>query len=148
MMCWTVRMAFIVPLLSQAECNDRKFYVDQPPITWGRTARNLAVLIADFLQDRRGLDFWRYVILIVGFTLSYRDTLFFGAAVTSIITASGMALRLVPKDPNGFTKQITRCSPSNYRTAMVVLFHKRISSILSTRNITCHRQILPTNPSC
>lgn len=79
-----------------------KFHMDQPPIPWGLAARNLlllsgaAVVLAYLLQGRLGLTFWQYLILIVGFTVFYRDTMFFGAAVTYIITATGLAIRLVP----------------------------------------------------
>lgn len=79
-----------------------KFYVDQPPVTWLRAVRNLAVLTAVatipayFLGSRFGLTFWQFLILIVGFTVFYQDTRFFGAAVTYIITATGIAIRFVP----------------------------------------------------
>ena len=79
-----------------------KFYVDQPPVPWPRAARNIAVLVgwgllgAFLLRGQLGLSFWQFLFLLVGFTLFYQDTRFFGAAVTYIITASGIAIRFVP----------------------------------------------------
>lgn len=81
---------------------DGKFHVDWPPVDWRRAARKIALLVAGalviawLLQGRLGLTFWQYVIMIVGFTLFYQDTRFFGADVTYIITASGLAIRFVP----------------------------------------------------
>ncbi len=82
---------------------DGKFYVDQPTVSWQTAARNIAVLItasalaAYLLQGQFGLSFWQILIMIVGFTIFYQDTRFFGAAVTYIITASGIAIRFVPR---------------------------------------------------
>ena len=79
-----------------------KFYVDQPPVTWQRAARNIAILtaasvvVAYLLRGQFGLTFWQLLILLVGFTVFYQDTRFFGAAVTYIITAAGIAIRFVP----------------------------------------------------
>jgi len=81
---------------------DGKFYVDQPPITWQNAVRNLAFLIAGsvlgayVLRGQFGLSFWQILIMLVGFSVFYQDTRFFGAAVTYIITASGIAIRFVP----------------------------------------------------
>jgi hypothetical protein len=81
---------------------DGKFYVDQPPVSWQTAARNVAfliagsVLIAYLLRGQFGLSFWQIVIMIIGFTIFYQDTRFFGADVTYIIAASGIAIRFVP----------------------------------------------------
>ncbi|HSL45871.1 MAG TPA: hypothetical protein VK897_20725 [Anaerolineales bacterium] len=81
---------------------DGKFYVDQPSITWQTAARNIAfliagsILIAYLLRGQFGLSFWQILIMMVGFTIFYQDTRFFGAAVTYIITATGIAIRFVP----------------------------------------------------
>jgi hypothetical protein len=42
------------------------------------------------------LSFWPILIMLVGFTTFYQDTRYFGAAVTYIITATGIAIRFVP----------------------------------------------------
>jgi len=82
--------------------NDGKFYVDQPPVTWQNAARKIAILIAGsilvayVLRGQFGLSFWQILIMTVGFTIFYQDTRFFGATVTYIITASGIAIRFVP----------------------------------------------------
>jgi hypothetical protein len=79
-----------------------KFYVDQPPIPWKKAARDIAILIAwsivgaFLLNGQFGLSFWQILIMLVGFTIFYQDTRFFGAAVTYIITATGIAIRFVP----------------------------------------------------
>ena len=81
---------------------DGKFYVDQPPVPWQRAVRNIAILIAwsilgaFVLNGQFGLSFWQLLVMLVGFTIFYQDTRFFGAAVTYIITATGIAIRFVP----------------------------------------------------
>lgn len=81
---------------------DGRFYVDQPPVPWEAAFRNIAILtagsilIAFLLQGRFGLSFWQLLVMMVGFTVFYQDTRFFGSAVTYIITASGIAIRFVP----------------------------------------------------
>jgi hypothetical protein len=81
---------------------DGKFYVDQPSVLWQNAARNIAFLIAGsvlgayVLRGQFGLSFWQILIMIVGFTIFYQDARFFGAAVTYIVTASGIAIRFVP----------------------------------------------------
>lgn len=79
-----------------------KFHVDQPPVAWQRALRNIAfltaggILVAFWLQGQFGLSFWQLLIMLVGFTILHEDTLYFGAVVTYIITASGIAIRFVP----------------------------------------------------
>lgn len=104
---------------------DGKFYVDEPPVPWQNTIRNLAVLvalsilIAFLLNGQFGLNFWQYLIMAVGFTLFYRDTQFFGSTVTYIITATGIGIRLVPGhlDYRLFLpfKEISRIERGQYR---------------------------------
>ena len=78
---------------------DGKFYVDQPPVAWQNAARNITVLIAGsvlgayILRGQFGLSFWQLLVMLVGFSIFYQDTRFFGAAVTYIITATGIAIR-------------------------------------------------------
>jgi hypothetical protein len=79
-----------------------KFYVDQPPVVWQSAARNIAVLtagsllIAYLMKGQFGLTFWQLLIMVVGFTIFYQDARFFGAAVTYIITATGIGIRFIP----------------------------------------------------
>jgi hypothetical protein len=81
---------------------DGKFYVDQPPVAWKNAARSIIVLIAGsflgayILRGQFGLSFWQLLVMLVGFSVFYQDTRFFGAAVTYIITATGIAIRFVP----------------------------------------------------
>jgi hypothetical protein len=79
-----------------------KFYVDQPPVPWHTTVRNIvlltagSVLVAYLMRGQFGLSFWQILIILVGFTILYQDTRYFGAAVTYIITATGIGIRFVP----------------------------------------------------
>jgi hypothetical protein len=94
--------AWISHIKRQYAGEDGKFYVDQPSVTWHRAVRNTAfltvgsLLIAYLLRGQFGLGLWQIVIMVVGFTISYQDTRFFGSAVTYIITAPGIAIRFVP----------------------------------------------------
>lgn len=96
------RAAWISEMKRQHAGENGKFYVDEPPIPWTKTARNTAILlvvsigIAYLLQGQFGLRFWQYFIMAAGFGLFYQDTKFFGAAVTYIITATGIGIRYVP----------------------------------------------------
>jgi len=81
---------------------DGKFYIDRPTVPLGRTARNISFLLAGsgliafILKGQFGLTYWQLVIIIVGFTLTYRDVQFFGATVIYIITATGIAVYFAP----------------------------------------------------
>jgi len=81
---------------------DGKFYVDRPTIPWERTVRNIAILlvgsglIASLLKGQFGLAFWQVLIMLTAFTLTYQDARFFGAPVTYIITATGIAVYFAP----------------------------------------------------
>jgi hypothetical protein len=104
---------------------DGKFYVDQPPVSWQSAAQNFAVvfalsIVAAFLlKGQFGLTFWQILIMAAGFTVFYRDTRFFGSAVTYIITATGIGIRLVPGhiDYRLFLpfKEISRIERKEYR---------------------------------
>jgi hypothetical protein len=104
---------------------DGKFYVDQPPVAWQKAARDIAILLAwcllgaFVLRGHFGLSFWQILIMLVGFTIFYQDTRFFGAAVTYIITATGIAIRFVPGhiDYRLFLsfKEISRIEPGVYQ---------------------------------
>ena len=102
-----------------------KFYVDQPSVKWQTAARNTAyllagsLLIAYLLRGQFGLSFWQIAVMVVGYTIFYQDTRFFGAAVTYIITAPGIAIRFVPGhiDYRLFLpfREISRIEKSEYR---------------------------------
>ena len=94
--------AWISHMRRQHAGENGKFYVDQPPVSWQSAAGNFALLlalslvIAFLLRGQFGLTFWQLLIMAAGFTVFYRDTRLFGAAVTYIITATGIGIRLVP----------------------------------------------------
>ena len=95
-------LAWISQMRRQYAEGNGKFYIDQPSVPWQRAARFIAlllawsVLIALLLKGQLGLTFWQLFLLFFGLMLFYRDTLFFGAAATYIITATGIAIRFVP----------------------------------------------------
>jgi hypothetical protein len=94
--------AWISHIRRQHAGEDGKFYVDRPPVPWQMAVRNIAILtaasalIAYLLRGQFGLSFWQLLVMVVGFTIFYQDTRFFGSTVTYIITASGIAIRFVP----------------------------------------------------
>lgn len=104
---------------------DGKFYMDEPPVPWQRAVRNFAYLVAGsaligfLLKGQLGLSFWQYFLIVIGFTVLYRDTQFFGSTATYVITATGIAIRLVPGhlDYRLFLpfKEISRIERGEYR---------------------------------
>jgi hypothetical protein len=118
---------------------DGKFHVDQPPIDRRRAAFRIALLVAGgallafLLQGRLGLTFWQYFVMIVGFTLFYQDTRFFGSAVTYLITAAGIAIRFVPGhlDYRLFLpfREISRIERREYRKDPAVDLFARTSDV-------------------
>jgi len=79
-----------------------KFYVDRPPIPIRRAVKNISILLAAagvvafFLNRQIGLEPWQMFVIIVGFSLLYRNTMFFGAPTTYVVTASGIAVYFAP----------------------------------------------------
>jgi len=94
--------AWISHIRRERAGTDGKFYVDQPPVAWQSATRNITALIvgsilgAYVLKGQFGLSFWQLLVMLAGFSIFYQDTRFFGAAVTYIITAIGIAIRFVP----------------------------------------------------
>lgn len=117
--------AWISHMRRQHAGENGKFYVDQPPVAWQSAAWNFALLlalslvIAFLLRGQFGLTFWQLLIMAAGFTVFYRDTRLFGPAVTYIITATGIGVRLVPGhiDYRLFLpfKEISRIERKEYR---------------------------------
>jgi hypothetical protein len=118
--------AWISHMRRQHAGRDGKFYVDQPPVPWHTTIRNIAwltaggIVIAYLMRGQFGLSFWQFLIMLVGFTIFYQDTRYFGAAVTYIITATGIGIRFVPGhiDYRLFLpfREISRIERSEYQT--------------------------------
>jgi hypothetical protein len=117
--------AWISHMRRQHAGADGKFYVDQPPVAWQDALQNfvvvlaLSLVVAFLLRGQFGLTFWQLLIMAAGFTVFYRDTRFFGSAVTYIITATGIGIRLVPGhiDYRLFLpfKEISRIERKEYR---------------------------------
>jgi hypothetical protein len=79
-----------------------KFYIDRPPVPVRDAVWNILILIvaagivAFFLNSQIRLAPWQVFVIIVGFSLLYRNSIFFGAPTTYIITASGIAIHYAP----------------------------------------------------
>jgi hypothetical protein len=94
--------AWISNLQREHAFKEGKFHVDQPPFSWMDSARKILILLAGaallawLLKGRFGLSFWQIFLIIVGFTLLYRDTQFFGAPTTYVITDQGIGIHFTP----------------------------------------------------
>lgn len=79
-----------------------KLYIDRPAVPLGQAARNILLLLmlsglaGYFLQGQLRLTFWQITLIFVGFSLFYRDALFFGAPTTYIITDRGLGIYYAP----------------------------------------------------
>ena len=79
-----------------------KFYVDKPAMPLPETVKRILLLVAlcglaaYILRDQFNLTFWQILLINVGFLLMYKDALFFGAPVTYVITATGIAVYFAP----------------------------------------------------
>jgi hypothetical protein len=79
-----------------------KFYVDRPPVPIQLALKNIPILlvvagaVAFFLNKQIRLEPWQVFLIIVGFSLLYRNSMFFGAPVTYVITATGIAVYFAP----------------------------------------------------
>lgn len=79
-----------------------KFYMDEPRVDWKTAARNILILLAAaaavswFLNGQAGLTSAQFFLIIVGFTLLYRNRMFFGVPTTYIVTASGVGVYFAP----------------------------------------------------
>jgi hypothetical protein len=101
MLRWRSR-AWISNVRREHAFKDGKFHVDEPDIPWTDSARKVAILLlgaglaAWLLDGQFRLNFWQFFFLIVGFTLLYQDTRFFGAPTTYIITNQGIGIHFIP----------------------------------------------------
>jgi hypothetical protein len=98
---WQSR-AWISNLQREHAFKDGKFHVDEPPFSFMDSARKILILLAGaavlawLLNGQFGLSFWQIFLIIVGFTLLYRDTQFFGAPTTYVITDQGIGIHFTP----------------------------------------------------
>ena len=117
--------AWISKLRREHAPDGGKFHIDQPRFPLQRAARNVSILVAAsgvlafLLKGQFGLNSWQIFIMIVGFSLLYRDALFFGAPTTYVITASGIGVHFIPGhiDYRLFLnfKEISRIQRSEYQ---------------------------------
>jgi hypothetical protein len=142
--------AWISNLQREHAFTEGKFYVDQPPFSPAASIQKVliliagAVLLAWLLNGQFGLSFWQIFLIIVGFTLLYRDTQFFGAPTTYVITDQGIGIRFVPGhiDYRLFLsfKEISRIEKSEYQKDRNWDFFAR------TRGIKGGLLMIPRNP--
>ncbi len=103
---------------------DGKFYVDRPGVPIKMAVQRLTILIlisgllAFLFKGYFDLSFWQIFFLLTGFSIFYRDTMFFGAPTTYVITDEGIGIRFAP-------------SHIDYR---LFLNFKEINSIKKTMN--------------
>jgi hypothetical protein len=94
--------AWLSTLREGYAASDGKFYVDRPRVPVWRAVRNISILVVvagvvSFILNRQiRLEPWQMFVIIVGFSLLYRNAIFFGAPVTYVITASGIAVYFAP----------------------------------------------------
>jgi hypothetical protein len=96
--------AWISTMRNEYAPNGGKFYIDHPSIPIQRAVWNILMLIvaaglaAFFLNKQIKLASWQVFVILVGFSLLYRNPLFFGAPTTYIITASGIGVYFAPSN--------------------------------------------------
>jgi hypothetical protein len=94
--------AWISTLRNEYAPNGGKFYVDHPSVPIQRAVQNILILlvatglIAFFLNRQIGLAPWQVFLILAGFSLLYRNSLFFGAPTTYVITVSGIGVYYAP----------------------------------------------------
>jgi hypothetical protein len=143
--------AWISNLQREHAFKDGKFYVDQPPLSLMDSARKIlilfagAALLAWLLNGKFGLGFWQIFLMIVGFTLFYRDTQFFGAPTTYVITDQGIGIHFTPGhiDYRLFLtfKEISRIEPGAFQK------NGNWDAFVRSQNIKDGLLLLPKNPN-
>lgn len=94
--------AWVSTLRNEYAPRDGKFYIDRPPVPIQRAVRNILILLmaagitAFFMNGQFGLTVWQFFLIIVGFSLLYRNSLFFGAPTPYVITASWIGVHFAP----------------------------------------------------
>jgi hypothetical protein len=79
-----------------------KFYIDRPRISIQRAVKNISLLLvvagglAFFLSRQIGLVPWQVFLMVIGFSLLYRNSTFFGAPTTYVITSRGIVVYFAP----------------------------------------------------
>ena len=149
MVRWQSR-AWISNLHREHALKDGKFHVDEPAIPWMDSARRIAILVigsglaAWLLDGQFRLNFWQFFFLIVGFTLLYNDTRFFGAPTKYVITDRGIGIHFIPGhiDYRLFFpfREISRIEKSMYQK------DQRWDLFARTRDVKDGLLMIPKNP--
>jgi hypothetical protein len=143
--------AWISNLRREHAFKDGKFYVDQPPFSPTDSARKILILLvvagllAWLLRGQFGLGFWHIFLIIIGFTLLYRDTQFFGAPTTYVITDQGIGIHFTPGHLDYrlflYFKEISRIERSAFQK------NGNWDAFVRTQNIKDGLLLLPKNPN-
>jgi hypothetical protein len=150
MMRWQSK-AWISNLHREHAFPDGKFYIDQPAVPVREFVRKFLILLAAaaligwLLNGQFGLNFWQIFFMIVGFTLLYRDTQFFGAPTTYIITDQGIGIHYIPGhiDYRLFIsfKEISHIEKGEYQE------QKKWDVLARTRDVKNGLLMIPKNPN-
>lgn len=95
-------MAWLSNLRTTYGRTDRKFLVDRPSIPVARAVRNIAILIglsiliSALLHRQFDLNFWQLFLILTGFSLTYRDAMFFGSPTVYVATSDGIGVYFAP----------------------------------------------------
>jgi hypothetical protein len=143
--------AWISNLQREHAFQDGKFHIDQPLFSWMDSVRKIlillvgAALLAWLLKGQFRLSFWQIFLIAVGFTLLYRDTQFFGAPTTYVITDQGIGIHFAPSQIDYrlfFTfKEISRIEKSKYQK------DKNWDAFVRDRNTQDGLLMIPKNPN-
>jgi hypothetical protein len=150
MLQWQSR-AWIANVRREHAFKEGKFHIDRPAVPWRDSLPKIAILLAGaallawLLNGQFRLNFWQFFFLIVGFTLLYSDTRFFGAPTTYVITDRGIGIHFVPGhiDYRLFFpfREISRIEKSVYQK------DKDWDVFARTRNVKDGLLMIPKNPS-
>ncbi len=98
--------AWVSNLRDEYAPHSERFYVDRPPVPVRRAVKNITLLVviaagvAFFLNQQIGLTQVQVFLLIVGFSLLYRNSFFFGAPTIYVVTSSGLGIYFAPTNPD------------------------------------------------
>ena len=143
--------AWISNLQREHAFKDGKFHIDQPPFSPMDSARKILILLvvagllAWLLRGQFGLDFWHIFLIILGFTLLYRDTQFFGAPTTYVITDQGIGIHFTPGHIDYrlflYFKEISRIEKSAFQK------NGNWDAFVRTRDTKYGLLMIPKNPN-
>lgn len=94
--------AWVADMRRQYAPNGQSFLVQRVPIPWSDALRRILLLVAAagltswLASELVGLSFWQFLVMIVGFALTYMDGRFFGPQTIYVVTDTCIAIYYVP----------------------------------------------------